>query len=110
MSKRANKKQANRVVRDRLAMEKRRQRTLWTTLIAIAALIFAGLIGWAVYQGQQSGDFAVPAHSTDTGGEQSGMVVAGSGPVTVEVYLDFLCPACRQFETTTNAKMNELLA
>jgi protein-disulfide isomerase len=34
----------------------------------------------------------------------------GEGPVTVEVYLDYLCPACRQFEQQAGATIERLLA
>jgi len=37
---------------------------------------------------------AVPTHATRSG---DGIAV-GSGPVSVEAYIDFLCPFCRQFE------------
>jgi protein-disulfide isomerase len=37
---------------------------------------------------------AVPAHATPSG---DGIVV-GSGPVVIDIYIDFLCPFCRQFE------------
>lgn len=114
MSRRADQKQANRVVRDRLAQERRQQRTLWTTIIAIAALVIAGLVGWGVWRSQQPDDFAIPAGATsgvgDNTGGDSALKVAGDGPVTVEVYLDFMCPACKQFETAATPTLNKLIA
>ncbi len=110
MSRRADQKQAARVVREQLAAERRRTRTMWISLIAVGALLLAGLIGWSVWRSQQSESFAVPAGVTDEGGQDSGLLVAGDGPVTVEVYLDFICPACRQFEAVANPTLNQLIA
>jgi protein-disulfide isomerase len=36
-------------------------------------------------------------------------VVVGNGPVTVEAYIDFQCPFCRQFEFSAAAALNGLL-
>jgi protein-disulfide isomerase len=111
MSKRAGQKQATRMVREQLAAERRRRRTTWTALIAVGVLIIAGLVGWAASAAQRPGpDFAVPAGVTDIGGDHSGLHVAGDGPVTVEVYLDFICPACRQFEESAGPALDQLLA
>jgi protein-disulfide isomerase len=107
LSKRDRNKPPSRIVREHLAKERRRRRTLWTTLIAVAVLVIAGLIGWSVYQSQKPTSNAVPANSTPDGG---GLKVAGSGPVTVEVYLDFICPACHQFEATATPALNDLIA
>lgn len=110
MSKRSDKKQAQRVVREQLAKERRRQRRLWTTIIAVAVLVIAGLIGWGVWQSQKSDEFTAPANATSDGGANAGLVAAGDGPVTVEIYLDFLCPACKQFETAATPTINQLVA
>ena len=115
MSRRVDQKQANRVVREQLAKEQQRKRTLWTTLVAVLVLVIAGLIGWSVWQGQRSADFSVPAGTTNDGGENSNggngaLTVAGNGPVTVEVYLDFMCPACKQFEVAATPTLNKLIA
>lgn len=111
MSKRSGQKQAARVVREQLEAERRRQRRLWVTVAAVVVLLVAGLIGWGVWRAQRPGaDFAIPAGVASDGGDRSGLVVAGDGPVTVEVYLDFLCPACRQFEVVTGPELDRLLA
>ena len=105
MSRRTGQKQAARLVREQLARERRRRRTLWTSVVAVAALVIAGMIGWAVYAGQRSGDYTAPRGATEAG---TGIVVGG-GPVTVDVYEDFICPACGQFERTSGATLDQLV-
>jgi protein-disulfide isomerase len=105
MSSRAGQKTAARVVREQLAAEKRRKRTLWTTVIAVAALVIAGGIGWGVYASQKSGSVTPPPNATATTG-----IAVGSGPVTVDVYEDFMCPVCKAFETQSGATLDQLVA
>ncbi len=109
MSRRADTK-ASRVVREQLAKEQRRRRSRWITVGALALLLVAGLIGWVVYASQHRNTIAVPAGTTDLGGEHAGLVIAGDGPVSVEVYLDFLCPNCRAFSTAVTPTLDQLLA
>lgn len=110
MSKRTGRKQTNRIVREQLAAERRRTRTIWISVSAALVLLLAGLIGWAVLRSQTPDAFASPPGVTDDGGNKAGIVAAGDGPSTVEVYLDFLCPACRQFETATSTTLDQLVA
>jgi protein-disulfide isomerase len=105
MSSRANKKQAARVVRDQLARERARARRMWVSIAAVAVLVLAGLVGWGVYTSQRSSSYVAPAHATANG---DGLVV-GSGPKTVEVYLDFMCPHCRDFEQAAGTTLNTMV-
>ena len=43
-------------------------------------------------------DVARPSHVPTGATAEGDGVVTGSGPVTVDAYIDFLCPFCRQFE------------
>ncbi|NLU80108.1 DsbA family protein [Micromonospora sp. HNM0581] len=105
MSSRKGRKDAARVVREQLARERRRKRTLWISLGAVLVLIVAGLIGWSVWSSQGSDEFTPPPGANETG---TGIVV-GSGPVTVDIYEDYICPACRQFEQTSGATIEQLI-
>lgn len=106
MSKRTGQKQAARVVREQLALEQRRKRTLWTSVIAVVVVVIAGMIGWGIYSIQRSDEYTAPPGASSDG---SGIVV-GNGPVTVDVYEDFICPACRSFEAQTGATLDQLVA
>jgi protein-disulfide isomerase len=107
VSSRVREKQANRIVREQLARERRRRRTIIVSIVAVIALVVAGLVGWVVYGTQKPPpSSATPAHAT---GDGSG-IVAASGPVQVELYVDYLCPNCKHFEDTTSATIDQLVA
>lgn len=106
MSSRVGQKQAARVVRDHIAQEKRRSRTLWTSITAVAVLVIAGLIGWGVVASQDSGSFTPPPGAVENG---TGIKV-GSGPVQIDIYEDFICPACGQFEQQTGGTLDQLVS
>jgi protein-disulfide isomerase len=59
-----------------------------------------------VYSNQRSSSYATPAHAT---ANADGLVV-GAGANTVEVYLDFICPVCKQFEESSGAGLNQMVA
>ncbi|MFK3980026.1 DsbA family protein [Micromonospora sp. NPDC050397] len=101
------KKSSARVVREQLARERRRRRTLWTSLVAVAVLVIAGLIGWAAFAGQDStSKFTAPAGATADGNA----IAVGTGPVTVDIYEDFICPFCGQFEKSTGSTLDQLVS
>jgi protein-disulfide isomerase len=106
MSSRVKAKQANRVVRAQLAAEARRRRTIVVSIVAVAALVIAGLIGWGIYTAQKPTDtFAVPAGADST---RTGIVVA-TGPKTVDLYLDYLCPNCKNFEDAAQSTLDDMV-
>lgn len=106
MSTRVGQKQAARVVRDQIAREKRRSRTLWTSIAAVAVLVIAGLIGWGVVASQDSGQYTAPPGAVEGG---TGIAV-GDGPVRIDIYEDFICPGCAQFERQTGATLDQLVS
>lgn len=106
MSKREDRKSAARVVREQLERERRRKRTIWTTVIAVAALAVGGLVGWGVYASQKNGEVHTPAHANSGGNA----IVTGTGPVIVEDYIDFLCPHCKTFHDGADETLEQLIS
>jgi protein-disulfide isomerase len=94
---------------------------IWAAII-IAMLAIVGVVVFAnTYDPQEGGSPApsqsqsasassAPANITDEGG----VVVSGSGTDAetpkVLVYIDFICPACQQFEKEDGAKLQEMAA
>jgi protein-disulfide isomerase len=100
---------AKRVVQEQLAKERRRQVTLWTSVGVVAVLIIAGLIGWGVAAGQEktkTAGLTTPSVAIDEGTA----FAVGTGPVQVDIYEDFMCPACGQFESTAATTVDQLVA
>jgi protein-disulfide isomerase len=74
--------------------------------IAVAVLVLAVLVGWGIYAAQKSGSYHTPRHAT---GNESG-VSTGTGGVSVDVYLDFMCPQCKAFEEEASPALRQLVA
>lgn len=76
----------------------------WITVWVLVGLVIASMIAvlvWAFFDQKRSDeDAAVNAanFSVTHAGPNGGVVVAGSGPIKVDVYLDFQCPGCQSFE------------
>lgn len=105
MSSRKGQKQANRVVREQLEAEKRRKRNMLLSIIAIFAVVIAGLIGFAVYETQKPKNVNVPATAIDGG---HGIPVS-TGPVRVDLYIDMLCPICKNFEDSAGPTLDQMV-
>lgn len=100
---------AKRVVQEQLAKERRRRITLWTSLGVVALLIIVGLVGWGVAAGQESDKTAgltTPSVAVDDGTA----FAVGTGPVKVDIYEDFMCPVCGEFETGAATTIDQLVA
>jgi len=103
VSARVSQNKAARVVREQLARERRRRRARWASLIAVAVLLIAGGIGYGVYAQHQGGP-TTPPGAVDGG---TGIAV-GSGSSTVDIYEDFICPVCKQFEDSSGDAVAQL--
>jgi protein-disulfide isomerase len=73
-------------------------------LVAIAFVLFDAA-GDKRSAAPASSSTAVPAGAT-----AKGAIVVGTGPVTVTVYLDYLCPYCGRFERANSAELERLVA
>lgn len=86
---------------------KRRRHWLWISAAVLCVLaVVGGVLLAARGDDKPKKPTAVPvAVSADGAG-----LVVGSGPVTVELYTDFLCPGCRAFESEAIDDVEQLLA
>jgi protein-disulfide isomerase len=99
---------SGRATRKRRATVKQRGGPSPALLGAIAVIaVFAGVVGFGVYRASQSGaDGSVPPNAT-----AAGVPVGSSGaPATVDLYVDFQCPACRAYEQQVGPTIDELVA
>jgi protein-disulfide isomerase len=94
---------AKRIVEAQKAAERRRRITLWATIGVVLVLVIAGLTGWAVVAGQNNSKVNTPGVAVDSGTA----FAVGSGPVTIDLYEDFMCPVCHAFETQSGATIKQ---
>jgi protein-disulfide isomerase len=76
------------------------------TLVAVVVLVlFAGAVGFGVYRAG-AGTGELPAGATAAG------VTVGNptAPATIDLYLDFQCPACAQYEQQAGATIDQLVS
>jgi protein-disulfide isomerase len=108
VGKRAEAQRAARRASQQLSRQRReqRRRAIIVSVTATVVLVLAAMTGIGVWQANRPTDVAVPATVTMDG---AGLPV-GSGPVMVEVYLDFLCPACQQFDVASRAVLDDYVA
>ncbi len=88
--------------------DRRRRRTVVAVVVVVVLSLVVG-VGIAVQAGRDSGGgtSAAPSGATPDG---AGFAVGeADAPVTVEVYEDFLCPACRAFEEASGQTLTELV-
>ncbi|HWS34416.1 MAG TPA: thioredoxin domain-containing protein [Actinoplanes sp.] len=97
---------ARQIVADQRAQERRRTITLWTSVGVVLVLFIAGMIGYSRIAGKDDGTLVTPASAVDDGTA----FATGTGSVVVDVYEDFMCPICRNFETTTGGTLKEMAA
>jgi protein-disulfide isomerase len=100
---------ARRIVEQQRVAERRRRVTVWTTVVVVLVLVAAGLTGWGVLSHQDkttASKLTVPAGVVDDGTAWK----VGTGPVKVDLYEDFMCPICNNFEKQTGATVKQLVA
>jgi len=78
-----------------------------TTFIAVAVLaVLVLVVGVVVLLTRDSAEPVVPIYTATASG---GVVTAGSGPIVVDVYEDYLCPVCERFEERYGQELTEAL-
>jgi protein-disulfide isomerase len=85
--------------RQQQARADRRRRQTNIGLMVVVALVAVGIVAYAALQSNSSSgpsSAALPAAVH----EQSGGAVFGDGPVNVDMWIDFQCPICKQYEAT----------
>jgi protein-disulfide isomerase len=76
------------------------------SIAAVALLIIGGFVAFAVYRSQTPSSYATPAHAVQ---DNSGIQIS-SGKVQVDAWVDFLCPICKQFETSAQTTIDNLVS
>jgi protein-disulfide isomerase len=114
MSKQAQLQELRRTQHVAAVQRTRRRRILtWAGALVILGLIVAITVAVVHAAGQErtlpdvTGEVVVPQHLTPTGAIPVG---AADAPVTVEIYFDYMCPACGAFEAANGGELDRLVA
>ncbi|MBL7260532.1 DsbA family protein [Paractinoplanes lichenicola] len=100
---------AQRIVEQQKAAERRRQVTIWTSVGVVAVLLIAGLVGWGVLANQDKKTDASKVNTPSVAVDDGTAFAVGTGPVTVDIYEDFMCPICHSFEQQTGPTIAQLV-
>jgi protein-disulfide isomerase len=77
-----------------------------TPLVVVAGVVAVALVvGLVVFWNRGSADVS-PTYTASASGA---VVTAGSGPVTLDIYEDYLCPQCERFEERDGAAITTAL-
>ena len=92
------------------ARAQRRQRTLIGAIVAAVVVVVAVVVTIVVQNSRTAtaANAAKPANTVDNG--QVIVVGQSSAPVTIDLYEDFQCPVCRNFEKTTGSTLASLVS
>lgn len=101
---------ARQVAAQRLAAQRRKQRIVSFSIVAvvvIAVLAVVGVVSVTVFNqvNKPKAPLAAPK-----GGTNDGIYVGpASAKATVDLYIDFMCPICNQFEQTTGPTLDKMV-
>lgn len=92
----------------------RRMRTLVISAIVVLALLVAGGIGYGIYASRRSASepeaVVPPTGLTAQDASYTLGAAEGSGKPVVDLYVDFMCPACGQFHQINGADLDAVIA
>lgn len=104
MAKRYDKKQrAARIMREQRQREQRRKQLITGGAIVAVVLLVLGIVGVALYLNQTEEVVPPKADHTDSA------IVLGEGPVTVDLYEDFMCPICEHFHSSVSQDLQRMV-
>jgi protein-disulfide isomerase len=94
------------------ASERRRERTVRIAIIGVVAVVVLGIIGAVLWTTRSKpaptpDNTALPAGVT---APEYGTSVGTAAQPVLDIYEDFQCPACAQFEKAAGATIDELVA
>lgn len=96
------------MVREMVQKRHRRRRTLLVSLVAAVVVVAAALVGAGLVRANNTAPGKapdrVPAEATD---DKAGLA-ASTGAIRIDVYLDYLCPECRNTEKALAAELETL--
>lgn len=78
---------------------------IWVSAAVVVVIVAVGGIVW--FSNSQASSPG-PAPESSAINEETGAIAVGSGPNTVDTYVDFMCPICNNFEQTYGSTLSQL--
>ncbi|WP_060574271.1 DsbA family protein [Pseudonocardia sp. EC080625-04] len=75
-----------------------------TVIGSVVVVAFAAVVGFGVFWNNQPADVVVPQNATAQGISTGNAAAAKK----IDIYLDFQCPACKQFQQLSGSTIDEL--
>lgn len=116
-SKKAEARERVKAMREEQARQDKRRERMMKYGVAVAIVAAVAIIAVAVAASRGGSDG--PANIPDAAGTGNGLPIEGDGqgilvgetsaPVTIDYWMDFLCPHCADFESANSAAIQELV-
>lgn len=99
-----------RLEQERAAREKRIRRIVMISVVGVIALALTGIVVWTVL-GAKGKQPVASVQIAEIGAVQGTTLVVGKqdAPVTLDVYQDYMCPYCGQFERANRPDLEQLV-
>jgi protein-disulfide isomerase len=91
----ASRKQAAAALRRQREAAARRKKIVFGIAIGAAVLLIGGLLGVGIWMNR---DVEYEVNEPTAAATETYAVTIGDGPVEIDLYIDYMCPACKQFE------------
>ncbi|MFJ9036847.1 DsbA family protein [Streptomyces sp. NPDC102406] len=88
----------------------RRRRTAVVSTVAVVVVAGAALVGAGLVRANNSDPGEAPARAPRGASADKAGITAAEGPVRIDLYLDYLCPECRNTERTLSPALTSLKA
>jgi protein-disulfide isomerase len=90
-----SRKQAAAALRKQREAQARRKKIVFGIAIGAAVLLIGGLLGVGIWMNR---DVDYEVNEPAAAATETYAVTIGDGPVVIDLYIDYMCPACKQFE------------
>ncbi len=102
----SGRRQAAEALRRQQQAEARRKKIVFGIAIGAAVVLIGGLLGFGIWMNRET-EYEVNEPAAVTTDQYA--VQVGSGPTEIDIYLDYMCPACHQFESAYAADIRSWL-
>ena len=92
---------------ERARQDRRRSRIAVWSAFGSVVIVAIGVVGFGHWVSHHKPSYVIPKH---VGVHADGIVAGGTGPVRVDVYVDYACVACKAFAASTVGTLDQAIA